>query len=75
MPNNPAVERVAANVRAELARKGISQTELAAKLDVSQPFISRRLLARVPFDVAELAGIAEILDIPMSVLVAAEVAA
>lgn len=65
---------MAANVRAELARKGISQSELAAKLNKSQPFISRRLLARVPFDVAELAGIAAILEIPMAVLVG-EVAA
>lgn len=69
MQNKPAVERVAANVRAELARKGITQTDLAAKLDKSQPFISRRLSGRVAFDVSDLADIAEVLNIPMAVLV------
>lgn len=73
MQNKPTVERVAANVRAELARKGITQTDLAARLEKSQPFISRRLSGRVAFDVAELASIAAVLDVPITVLV--EVAA
>jgi len=68
---NPAVERVAANVRAELARKGITQTDLAAKLAKSQPFVSRRLSGRVPFDVADLAAIASVLDITVADLVVA----
>ena len=71
MQKNPAVERVAANVRAELARKGITQTDLAAKLRKSQPFVSRRLSGRVPFDVADLAAIASVLDIPIADLVVA----
>ena len=71
MQKNPAVERVAANVRAELARKGITQTELAAKLQKTQPFVSRRLSGRVAFDVADLASIATVLDISMAALVVA----
>lgn len=71
MQKNPAVERVAANVRAELARKGITQTDLAAKLAKSQPFVSRRLSGRVPFDVADLAAIASVLDITVADLVVA----
>ena len=71
MQKNPAVERVAANVRAELARKGITQTDLAAKLCKSQPFVSRRLSGRVPFDVADLAAIASVLDIQIADLVVA----
>jgi transcriptional regulator with XRE-family HTH domain len=71
MQNKPEVERVAANVRAELARRGISQTALAVKLQKSQPFIARRLSGRVALDVADLAGIAAILDMSMSELVAA----
>lgn len=74
MPNNTTVERVAANVRAELARKGITQTDLAVKLNKSQPFISRRLSGRVAFDVADLASIAEVLNIPITSLIT-EVAA
>ncbi len=71
MQTNPAVERVAANVRAELARQGITQTALAAKLQKSQPFIARRLSGRVALDIEDLAGISAVLDIPMAVLVAA----
>lgn len=71
MPKRTAAERVAANIRAELARKGISQAELAASLNKSQPTVSRRLLGRVPFSVDELDIIAAILDVPMAELVAA----
>lgn len=71
MQKNPVVERVAANVRAELARKGITQTDLAAKLAKSQPFVSRRLSGLVPFNVAELAAIASVLDITVADLVVA----
>lgn len=70
MQKNDAVERVAANVRAELARKGITQTDLAAELSKSQPWISRRLSGRVPFNVAELAAIASVLDIAVTELLA-----
>lgn len=71
MQKNPAVERVAANVRAELARKGITQTELAAQLNKTQPFVSRRLSGRVALDVADLASIATVLNISMAALVVA----
>lgn len=74
MPTDTTVERVAANVRAELARKGITQSDLAAKLNKSQPFISRRLSGRVAFDVADLASIATVLDVSITSLVG-EVAA
>lgn len=57
-------EAVAAEVRAELARQQMSQSELARRLGVNQPWISRRLIGTVPLDVRELAQIAEILRIP-----------
>mgnify|MGYP002737470240 CR=1 FL=1 len=62
-------QRVAGNVRAELARRGISQAELAVKLNRSQPFVSRRILGKVPFNIEDLSDIARILDIPMALLV------
>ena len=71
MPKRTATERVAANIRAELARQGISQTDLANSLHKSQPTVSRRLLGRVPFSVDELDIIADLLDVPMAQLVAA----
>lgn len=56
---------MAAEVRAEMARQRVSQTALAEKLEVSQPYISRRLTGDVSFDVDELAAVAEALDVPL----------
>jgi transcriptional regulator with XRE-family HTH domain len=56
---------VAAEVRAELARKQMSQHALAAALGVAQQTVSRRLTGEVPFDVAELGRVAEILGVPV----------
>jgi transcriptional regulator with XRE-family HTH domain len=57
---------VAAEVRAELARQRMSQQLLAAKLGVSQQWVSRRIAGTVAFDVNELARIAGLLGVPMS---------
>lgn len=59
---------VAANVRAELARKRISQTEVAARLGVSRQNVAQRLSGRVDFRVGELVAIAGLLDIPVAAL-------
>lgn len=68
--NTPSAphERVAAEVRAELARQQMSQSELAKRLGVAQQTVSRRMTGEVPFDIAELATIAELLGVPMSQL-------
>jgi transcriptional regulator with XRE-family HTH domain len=55
---------VAANVRAELARKRISQTQIAEHLGVSRQNVAQRLNGRVDFRVGELIAIAALLDIP-----------
>lgn len=62
-------ERVAANVRAELARAGENQSSLAPKVDLSQQALSRRLSARVPFTVAELSRVAAQLGVPIGALI------
>lgn len=61
-------ERVGANVRAEMTRAGISQTELAAVLGVSQPALSKRLLGKQVFDVEELTRVAEALRLDVAEL-------
>lgn len=63
--------QVAANVRAELARRGLSQVDIAATLGVSQAAVSRRLSGSVPLDVNEVAAIADLLGITPSQLVSA----
>jgi transcriptional regulator with XRE-family HTH domain len=57
---------VAAEVRAEMARQRMSQAGLAKLLGVAQQTVSRRLVGEVPFDVAELARIADLLGVPMT---------
>jgi transcriptional regulator with XRE-family HTH domain len=61
----PMYKRVAAEVRAELARADLNGSQAAARLGWKQQYISRRLSGTVPFDVAELYEIAEMLDVPV----------
>jgi len=68
MKTNATAASVAGEVRAAMARRRISQTALADALGMSQAAISRRLTGALPFDVAELSAIAEILDVPLASL-------
>lgn len=61
---------IGANVRAEMARRGISQTALASRLKVSQSAVSKRLRGETPFDVNELAKVARALGVSMDSLTA-----
>ncbi len=61
-------DHVAANIRAELARAGISQVSLTASLGITQQALSRRLLGKTPFSVDETFAIADLLGIPVSVI-------
>jgi transcriptional regulator with XRE-family HTH domain len=65
--SNTAVD-VAMNVRVELARRRVRQTDLAECLGLSQAAVSRRLSGAVPFDVNELAAAAALLGVPAASL-------
>lgn len=54
-----------ANVRAEMARKAVTQTQLASALGLSQGAVSARIRGTTPFDINELATIAGLLDVPI----------
>lgn len=56
-------ERVAAEVRAELARAQIKIKDLAPELEMSVSTLQRRLSGEIPFDVEELTRIAEIANV------------
>lgn len=58
-------ERVAANVRAEVARKSTPQSALATALDLNQAGISRRLSGKVEFSASELALLSKLLCVPV----------
>lgn len=44
-----------------LARRRMSASELARQIEVTQPYISRRLTGEIAFDVDDLAKIADVL--------------
>jgi len=65
-------EEVAAEVRAHCARQRVSQRDLAKVLGVSHATLFRRFSGEVAFDVAELAAVAEYLNLPLSALLPAD---
>lgn len=71
MTHTPA-QRIGANVRAEMARRGVSQTALAEQLGITQTAVSTRLRGKVAFNVDELAAVAAALDVPIGALLAEE---
>lgn len=63
--------RVAANVRAELARNDIRQPQVTAALSLSQSAVSRRLRGQVDFTITELSVVAKLIGIEARELVPA----
>jgi predicted transcriptional regulator len=66
MENN---SEVADAVRAEMARKRVTQESLAAHLHLSQAAVSRRLKGVVGFSVHELVLTARLVDVTVASLV------
>jgi len=60
---------VAANVRAEIARRGKTQGDIAAVLGFTRQSLSQRLLGRVEFRASELQAIADHLGVSIAELV------
>jgi len=56
----PTVNR---NIKAELARSGFRQADLAQKLKIGAPALSRRLAGTVPWTLEELTTAAEFLGV------------
>ena len=65
-----ATNRVAANIRAEVARQRIGQAALAAQLNMSQQAVSRRLLGQTALTVDELEAFARVLAVDVASLLA-----
>ena len=65
-----ARELVAEEARALMARRRVSQTDLAAATSTTQPYWSRRLTGAVALDVDDLAALAAFLDVPVTDLLA-----
>jgi transcriptional regulator with XRE-family HTH domain len=69
MQNTPSVV-TGANVRAEMARRGISQAQMAQAVGLSQAGVSKRLRGEVAFNIDELFQVAAVLGLPLSTLTA-----
>jgi transcriptional regulator with XRE-family HTH domain len=63
-------ERVAGEIRAEMARRRLSGRELARRTGKSAPYWSRRMTGEVAFDLDDLEEVAGLLDVPVSRLLA-----
>ena len=61
---------VAANIRAELARRLMPQSVLVDLLGLTDSSISRRLRGEVPFRDSELAKVADFLSVDVAILFA-----
>ena len=57
--------RIGANVRAEMARRGIVQQTLADELDISRQSLSNRLAGVMAFRADELVKVADFLGVPV----------
>lgn len=68
-------QRVGAEVRAELARQRMSQVTLAARMNVSQAYVGRRIAGEPAFNIGELDLIARILEVPITHLLPQQQAA
>jgi transcriptional regulator with XRE-family HTH domain len=69
---NPPLSELNRNIRAEIARAGLTQAVLATQLDMSQPTLSRRLAGEADWSVRELVRLAEILGVPLSTFLPTE---
>ena len=63
--DTPAAD-IARAVRAEMARRGMTQDALAERLGLTQRALSRRLTADMSFRAEELAAVAAVLDVPVT---------
>lgn len=68
-------EAIGCGVRAEMARKRLTQRQLAAALGMSQPQVTKRLAGTIEFRPSELEKTAELLGIPITRLLPPELAA
>jgi transcriptional regulator with XRE-family HTH domain len=68
-------ERVASNIRAEMARRKRTHAQLAAALGITRSSMHRRMTGELPLDVDELHKVAAFLGVPVATLLGEGVAA
>lgn len=66
MANSDVQERIAAEVRAELARQQVTQRAAAALIDMAFPALQMRLAGKRSFRAEELVMLAAALGVPVT---------
>lgn len=66
--------QTASNVRAELARRGLTQEQAGSAIGLTQKAMSRRLTGTVDFSATELHKLADLLGVPVGDLLATSTA-
>lgn len=61
-------------MRAEMARRGLTQSDLGTALGLTQQATSRRLLGQVEFNSTELCATAELFGVTLEYLVGDQIA-
>ena len=61
---------VAANIRAEAARRGINQSQLGARLGMTKVSMSDRFRCRTPWTLDEVSAVAALFGMPVDALLA-----
>lgn len=59
-------ERVSRELRAHMARRSLTASDLAHALDLSPAAVSRRLTGNVEWTVGELSSVCDLLSVPMA---------
>ncbi len=67
--SNVSQSHVPANIRAEVARAGKNQADIAELLGITRQAVSQRMLGRVDFRISEITAIANYLGVPSSALI------
>lgn len=62
---SPVHEAIAEEMRVIFARRLLTPAKVARELGWTDNYISRRLTGKVPFDVNDLAALAELLSVPI----------
>lgn len=72
---SPLTQGIAQAVRGEMAKQGLTQEALGARIGWDQRRVSRRLTAEVSFTMAELSDVASALGVSVMQLIPIEVGA
>lgn len=67
-PSKGITQRVAEEVRAQMARKNVTQVRLAQVLDLPQSSVSLRVRGKRPFALPELERLADLFEVHLAVL-------